>query len=46
MRLLRYSALDPSLNKAKGVKYKEKGEEGLRRRNVKIAELSFKLKKL
>jgi len=31
MRLLRYSALDPSLDKAEGVRYKERGEEGLRR---------------
>jgi hypothetical protein len=31
--------LDPSLDKAKGVRYGERGEEGSRRRNVGIAEL-------
>ena len=46
MHLLRHSASDPSLNKAKGVKYKEKGEEGLRQRNVGIAELSSEFRGL
>jgi len=46
MHLLRHSASDPSLNKAKGVKYKKREEEGLRRRNTKIAELFSKFKRL